>query len=255
MFRKRFALTRALFVAVPALLSVACDNVGGGGDDDDDAITPTTTAELRVAHVTAAAPSLDVFVDSQASPLITNLAFGNGTAFFDLDAGSHTFDFSATGTSAGAAVLSRTFDLAGDERLTLAVFGPSGDLDALRIPEDVEAPAPGNVRVRMIHVATDVGMVDLTTGADGVAPAPFVTDLAFGTVSDVVEIPSAPIVLGLDADDDTTPDLLFEIPALPAGQRVNVFAVSDGSAMVVLFIQGGEGELTRIDAMGTVGIE
>jgi hypothetical protein len=54
--------------------------------------------------------------------------------------------------------------------------------------------------------------------------------------------------LGVDVDDDMTPDLTFVLPALPAGTFANVFAANDDAGDVFLVAELRDGSTVRIDA-------
>jgi hypothetical protein len=248
MFTKRFGSLRAAAVLLPSLLVVACDMRRGDGGDDGDG-TPQGTAQVRVAHVAPAAPNVDIFVDEATAPAVIDLAFGEGTDYLQLPSGNHSIDVSATGTPADASVINvPSLELAPDGTYTIAAFGPMENLEALVIEEEREDDVPATgVRVRAIHVAPDVGTVDLVSVAEGVAPTPLTMNLAYGDFSEILEVDAAEFTLGIDADDDATPDLLFDIPALPAGTSANVFAVSEAAGQVYLLVQTGPGELLRID--------
>lgn len=246
MFRIRLGSFRPLIAVLPSLLIAACD-MEGAGDDDDDGITPVGLADLRIAHVAPNAPNVDVFVDDAPAPSVMDLPFASGTDFFTLPAGTHSVAISATGTPSDTAVITLPdLSLAEDGIYTVAAFGQPMALDALVIEEDPAGEMAENVRVRVIHVAPEVGTVDLSQIVDGVAPTPLVANLAYGEISDALDIAAEPFVLGLNADDDATPDLMFEMPALEPGTHANVYAVSEMPGQVYLLVQTDPGEFARI---------
>jgi hypothetical protein len=62
-----------------------------------------------------------------------------------------------------------------------------------------------------------------------------------------MDLPAGAYSVGFDVDNDATPDVAFDLPALPAGTVANVFAVSEGST-VFLIAQLQDGTVARIDA-------
>jgi hypothetical protein len=78
-------------------------------------------------------------------------------------------------------------------------------------------------------------------------PTALWTDVDFGGAGAALDLPAGAYTLGVDVDDDASPDLLFELPELPAGTFANVFAVNDEAGEVFLLVQLRDGSTARID--------
>ena len=53
--------------------------------------------------------------------------------------------------------------------------------------------------------------------------------------------------MGIDVNNDASPDLVFDLPELPADLFVNLYAVNDNSGNVFLLAQLPDGATVRID--------
>src|SRR5690606_4560302 len=115
-------------------------------------------------------------------------------------------------------------------------FGDVANLQAAAVEDSTRGLATGNVRVRVIHTGFGVGTVDVYAMGPG-QPDPIAENLRYGTAAEPVDIPPEAFVAGVDVDDDGAADLLYAIPALPAGSVVNVFATVDGAGAVFLLAQ------------------
>lgn len=206
------------------------------------------TAFLRVLHLSPDAPAVDVFVDGGDDPAVKDLAFSDGTGYLALPAASYDIDVAPVGTSAEDAVLSiDNLDLAADTYYTAVAFDELADLSALPLVDDYAGLAAGSIRVRAVHAASAVGQVDLWNVPEAAEATPLWTDVDFGVASAMLDLPAGAYTIGVDVDDDASPDLTFELPELAAGTFVNVFAVNDEEGEVFLLAQLTDGSTARID--------
>jgi len=210
---------------------------------------PIIPAELRVLHLSPDAPAVDIWVnDSQKA--VMNLSFGEGTGFLELEPGTYDFDVAPEGTSADMSVLPiNGLELMAGTRYTAVAYGQLENIMALPLVDDFENLEDGNIRVRAIHAATGVEQVDIWNITDINNPSPLYVDVDFAAVADYVDIPEGAYALGFDVNDDATPDLTFNLPALSSGEVANIFAVNDG--VVHLLAQLKDGTAARIDSNET----
>lgn len=220
------------------------DAGGAGGASGDE------TARVRVLHLAPDAPDVDVFVNDGEDPVVQELGFPDGTDYLEVPAGTYDFDVAASGGTADDAVLSID-DLALDSgaSYTAVAFDELDSIQALALVDDYEGLEEGDIRVRAVHVATGVGEVDIWNITDPGAPAPLYEDVDFGAAGDSIDVPAGAYSVGIDVDDDAVPDLAFDLPEIPAGTLVNLFAVAD-DADVFLLAQLPDGSTVRIDARG-----
>jgi len=152
------------------------------------------------------------------------------------------------GTSADDAVLSvEGLELAADTYYTAVAFDELANVSALPLVDDYSGLAEGSIRVRAIHAAAAVGQVDLWHVPESAEATPLWTDVDFGVAGAALDIPAGSYTIGVDVDDDASPDLTFELPELPAGTFVNVFAVNDDAGDVFLLAQLQNGSTVRVD--------
>lgn len=205
------------------------------------------TAEVQVVHLSPDAPAIDAFVDG-ATVLAQNLAFTQASPATNVGVGEHSIEVAATGTGAAAAVATLGgVILEEGRRYTAFAFGELSGVQLNVVEDSTQGLASGHVRVRVIHTGAGVGNVDVyAIGSDGAAD-PIAENLRYGTPAEPVDLPTDPFVAGIDVDADANPDLLYSIPALPAGAVVNVFATVDGAGKVFLLAQLPTGAV-RIDA-------
>jgi len=206
------------------------------------------TAYLRVLHLSPDAPAVDVFVNGGDDPAVAELAFPDGTEYLALPEGSYDIDVAAAGTSVDDAVLSvDNLTLAADTYYTAVALDELANLGALPLVDDYADLAAASIRVRAIHAAPEVGQVDLWNVPESGEPAPLWTDVDFGVAGAAIDLPAGAYTIGIDVDDDASPDLTFELPELAAGTFANVFAVNDEDGGVFLLAQLRDGSTVRID--------
>lgn len=188
-------------------------------------------AQLRVLHLSANAPAVKAFVDGTAA--FPEISFGQSTGWASFAAAAHQLDVSATGTAAGA-VLTAQLPLEGGKRYTAVAAGELPNLQALFIDNSNTGLAGGQIRVRAIHAAPRVGVVDVYSVSPTGTATQIVSNVQFGNVSNPLDLPAGAYTLGIDVNDDANPDLYFELPSLPEGTIANVFVTQDSSGVFAL---------------------
>jgi len=202
--------------------------------------------DVRFIHLAPDVAGVDIWVD-EAVKAFENLAFKSGTIYANIEAGTHDVNIIATGDAdLTNSVLDISVDLMKDKMYTAAAYQNPGAL-ALLIEDDLSAPAAGNIRVRAVHTANGVGEVDIWNIPDTGDPTALFENLAAGTASAAAEVPAGVYTLGIDVDDDATPDLVYTLPNLAEGTIANVFALKTG-ADVTLVAQFADGTTAEISA-------
>lgn len=221
-----------------------------GCNDDDDPMQPSTmgASEIRVLHLSPDAPAVDVFLNQGTQPAVAGLAFLEGTDYVKLDPGSYRIDVSANGDSPNESVLTvPSVELQNGSRTTAVAFGNVASISALALADDESNLDAANIRVRAIHTAADVGQVDIWNIPSSGSPAVLYSDVDFGAAGGYLDLPAGAYTIGFDVDNDANPDVVFDLPSLPAGTVANVFAVSQ-SGSVFLIAQLQDGTIARINA-------
>ncbi|NQW61379.1 MAG: DUF4397 domain-containing protein [Deltaproteobacteria bacterium] len=205
------------------------------GTTDTGTDTDTTVSEntkIRVFHAsdlanTASEPGVDIYTGDTL--VVDALAYEFGTGFLEVPAGDYAFNVFADGAgpTGDAALAIPSLSYAADAAYTLVAYDNAGAIAPLRLDESTATIGAGNIRVRAIHAAGILPEVDIWNVTDAANPAVLFENLAFGAATAQVEIPAAAYVLGIDLNNDATPDVLIDVPALPAGTSANIFAVAD----------------------------
>jgi hypothetical protein len=211
-------------------------------------IDPAPT-RVRVIHLSPTAPPVDVYVDSTPPPVVTDLAFTEGTDYLALDAGTYTFNVTAAGAGAPPpSVLDiGPADLMGGAYYTAAAINLLlGPIEGLTMEDNNSDTGEGNIRVRAIHTAPGVGEVDIWEVSDPGNPTLLYEDVNFRDIGDYLVLPAGTYTLGFDVDNDQTPDLTFSTGPIPAGSIVNIFAVNQ-VLDVFLIAQFQDGSVAQID--------
>lgn len=212
---------------------------------DPDMVPPPANAELRVLHLSPDAPAVDVYVDGLAEPVVSGLAFGEGTGYLEVPAGTYTVRVTPAGSGPEDAVLVVAgLELAANGAYTAVALDTVAEIGALALFDDNEGIAAGSFRAQVVHAASGVGQVDIWEVSG--EPTPLFVDFDFGA-SVVADLPTSAYNLGVDVDNDAIPDLTFGIPALPDGSFSNVYAVNDSEGAVYLLAQLEDGTLVQID--------
>lgn len=256
-----------LAFSLPELSSGTIVNLFAVNDDGDIFLTaqfsdsttaridPVEWAYVRVLHLSAGTGEVDIFVDSAETAAIEMLDYREGTGYVALPAGQHDFDISLTGTGLGASALTISdLDLASGKFYTAYAYNvettkSSATLSAATLEDDTSLPESGKIRVRAIHTALGVGEVDIWNFTDRNNPMPLYENVGFGVVGDAKEIPAGMYTLGIDVNDDKTPEYLFELPDLAEGTIANLFASLDDSGNLYLVAHLYDG--TTASIMGT----
>ena len=164
--------TRARF-AVAALLiaAVACEST------DD----PVDAATLRAVNASPHTATIDVLLNGQ--PAITGLTYLSARSRV-VPAGSWSLEVQGTGVTTGSASLSVSFTAG--STYTLLAAGPLDALDMLFAADTGSVPAPGTVKLRVIHAAPSAPGVDVyltEPGADLATATRLVFPFTYGTGS------------------------------------------------------------------------
>jgi Domain of unknown function (DUF4397) len=143
-------------------------------------------AKVRIAHFSADAPPIDVYVDTK--PKLRNVPFQAMSDYLTLAAGSHTLEIRAAGAPGTApAAITVSQEFAANKNYTVAAIGPLATIKGSVFEDDLTAPGAGKSRIRVIHATPSAPSVDVAVkGGDILFPK-----LAFGTASEYTEVPSS----------------------------------------------------------------
>jgi hypothetical protein len=192
--------------------------------------TPTT-ASLQVAHLAPFAPGggTSVTVALNGTPALTNVVYGNSTAYIPVPPGSYTIDIIPTGTTTPAITANATL-VAGAAYTAIAVGNGSNQPLSLVLLQDNPPPvAPGNILLRLGHLAPFASGAAVLADVRLQDGTPILEGVTFTNVSDFLSLPAGSYDLAITAPGGT-PVLIDPLPVtLAAGQVLSAFATGDGT--------------------------
>jgi hypothetical protein len=116
-------------------------------------------ARVRVLHLSADAPRLDVFVDGTRT--LANVPFKTATRHAQVPAGTHSFELRPAGSEAGDPLVTHRATVASGAAYTLAAVGLAAKLQALMLKDDFSAPPPGKAKLRSIDATPQSPPLDI----------------------------------------------------------------------------------------------
>lgn len=141
----------------PFAVRVFVDNDPGNAFVD---LAPSTPkSKVMVVHASPDAPGVDLLLDG-AKVNTAPLEFPNSTGYLQVDAGDRNVKVNVAGTS--TTVIDVTLNYAADQSYTVFAVDKVADISAIRLEDDLAAPAPGNAHVRFVHLSPDAPAVDIT---------------------------------------------------------------------------------------------
>ncbi len=185
-------------------------------------------AYLQVAHLAPFAmdPGTAVTVTLNGAPALTNFAYGDSTAYIGLEAGDYDVAIFPAGSPSPAITATATL-ITGTYYSAIAVGdGVNQDLGLVLLEDDLSAPAAGNFKIRLGHLApfapggatADVRLADGTPVLEGVE---------FGDVANFIELPAGTYDLIITAPGGE-PTLIDPRPVtFSEGQIISAFATGD----------------------------
>lgn len=176
-----------------------------------------------------AATAVDVRINGATA--LTNVRYGDFTAYIPLPAGAYSLEVLPAGTSTVA--ISANVTLADNTDYTvLATGGAGGQPLALQaLVDDNRTPAAGNLKLRVIHAApfgpdADSTAVSIRTDRGTVVGG--LAEVPFFAASGYLELPAGNYDLKV-ASPDGSRNLIDLAPVdLPAGAVLSVLATGDG---------------------------
>jgi hypothetical protein len=215
------------------------------GEDDpsaDDTGEPVGESDVRIIHLSPDAPGVDVYLDPAGAAAIQNLEFPDGTPFVTVPEGSYDVRVTAAGGSVDDAVISVDgFEIPADGKFSVAAYGALANISLMVIAEDDADIAAGTLRAFVGHAADGVGTVDVWAIGLADDPIEVLPDFAYGTW-EALDIPAqTAFSVGLDADADGSPDFVFDLPGLPEGITLSLFAVlDDDGPFLIAYLPNGD---------------
>lgn len=203
---------------------------------------------VRLAHFSPDTPAVDVsltaFSDSQSMLALSDVAYGDISAYERVPAGTYTASMLPAGGSPGATpVVTQAVTVEAGTAYTVAAVGKNIDLTGTVFTDDLTAPADGQSRIRLVQAS--VSSPEVTVQAAG---GPLIAqDAAFGTATGYAAI--APGVwtiqlTGASGEPTTTevtvqPGTVSTLIVLDRGDDLSIEATIDSSSVGATTPAGG----------------
>jgi len=165
-------------------------------------------ATLGFVHGAPGAPAIDILVDGL--PIMEGLSFGAVTDYVTVTPGEHRFQIVSEDQPPAAALVNEVLDVAPGAAYILAPYGRLNDIGGTIFPVDLSEIEPGESRVRLINLSTDIDNLDLLeTGGDE-----WFGDVGLGQASAYRILPRGAYTMDVRGDNDrvlqTLTDLTFQ---------------------------------------------
>ncbi|WP_166404616.1 DUF4397 domain-containing protein [Labedella endophytica] len=221
-----------------------------GGATAANAAAPTD-GWARITHLSPDTKSVDVRLTSLAGGDVLyeldDITYGQISDYLPLDPGTYVVSMVPSGAAADSEpVISQSVTVAEGEPITVAAYGTNDDLKTAVYEDDLENPADGDSRIRVIQASTTAESIDIATStgiaiADGAEP---------GTATGYATVPAGDWTLELSGDATGTADIDL------GGGTVNTLLVLDtanGDVTVKAVLDAAAPGATPEDGVDTGG--
>lgn len=180
------------------------------------AVAQSGQAMVRVVHLSADTPEVDLYVDGAKT--VSATPFKTASKYRSLAPGAHTFEVRPAGAAGSAPAASVRASVKADAPYTVVLLGQQGKLQAVMAKDDFTAPPAGQAKLRAIVAAPQAPPLDI-----GVAGGPILfRDVRFGEVTPFVTVTAGKF--SVEVRQAGTSRVLFTQGAarIPAGMIVTL---------------------------------
>jgi hypothetical protein len=240
---RRIAATTALGGLMAGALTL-------GGAAAANAAAPTD-GWARITHLSPDTKSVDVRLTALSGGEVLyeleDITYGQISDYLALDPGTYVVSMVPSGAAADSdPVISQSVTVAEGEPITVAAYGTNDDLKTAVYEDDLENPADGDSRIRVIQASTVADSVDISTST-GIAIADGAEQ---GAATGYATVPAGPWTLELTGDATGTADIEL------GGGTVNTLLVLDtaeGDVTVKAVVDAAAPGTTPEDGVDTGG--
>lgn len=158
MKRKHFA-TPVTYLAFLFAFSIVSFTLSGCSDDENDPVTPPAAVKPKttITHASPNAPTVDLLANG--ATIASNVAYLGTLPYTELNVGNNRIQVNVAGTT--VSVIDATLPF--DEGKNYSIFAIDSVLkiSALRLEDDLTAPASGKTHVRFVHLSPNAPAVDV----------------------------------------------------------------------------------------------
>jgi hypothetical protein len=209
----RLSMTLLAAVITTCVLT-GCQNITGS----------TQYSQVRIIDVSPNAPGMDVYEDGAV--IAYNLGFGTVTSYVPILPGSHQIAMQTSNST--QKLISASGNFGYSKQYTVLVSNVLASLNEQILTDQSSAAPTGEVALRLIDEATQVGGVDVylvPSGAKLASTNPILTDVTFPTVGGYTNVPAGSYSIVVTSTGTTT--------ALYTG---NTLTYTAGAARTVIMI-------------------
>ncbi|HSW84696.1 MAG TPA: DUF4397 domain-containing protein, partial [Usitatibacter sp.] len=216
------------------------------------------SAQARMLNAVVDAEPLNMNVDDSAKA--TGVALGSASSFTEITSG--TRDVKIVSSTTQAVLLEKSLAFQDGTNDTVLVYGKRASMLASILTDETTVISSGHLRVRVVNLAPDTGIVDVYIGAGDISTLPAaIPGAGAGNVTASAEISpgAAPVTITISG----TQDVIFTSApqTFTAGTYVTVIVVpSAGGKLVsaILLTQGGgttflQNPIARVKATNAIG--
>ena len=202
-----------------------------------------TRALVRVVHLSAGAPAVDLYVDGTRT--LSAVSFKTASRYRSLPAGAHTLAVRPAGSAPGSTpAASVRASLRAGAPYSAVLLGTTAQLKAVVVKDDFAAPPAGRAKLRVIDAAPQSPPLDIAV-ADG--PVLF-RDVRFGEVTPFVTVAAGR--MGMEVRAAGTSRVLFTQGAarIPAGMILTLAGTISAAGQIEtlpILDAAGAGSLPR----------
>ena len=181
---KPLHLILSLMLTPMSLLLAGCQAV----------VSSPTASQVRIIAASSDAPGMDMYLNS--SIMAYNLGFGSVTSYIPIDAGTDTVSADTAGTKQLLVSAKNTF--VNSSQYTVLIGNVAASLQALVLKDQAQAAPSGQISLRFIDQATQIGALDIylvPAGQKFTAVTPLITDLTFGNAPSYLNVPTGTYTL------------------------------------------------------------
>ena len=194
-------------------------------------LPPTDPARLQVAHLAPFAmdPGTAVTITLNGAPALTDFVYGDSTVYLEVEPGPYTIEVFPAGSLTPAITASAYLEPGLDYTAIAIGDGANQPLNLSVLEDDNSAPAAGNFKLRLGHLAPFADTLAGTTADvrldDGTV---ILDDVVFGDVDSYIELPAGEYDLKVTTPDGLTTLINFAPLTFSEGDIVSAFAVGEG---------------------------
>ena len=182
--RRPRRLLAGLLLPLTGMLLAGCQAV----------VSSPTASQVRIIAASPDAPGLDMYLNNNI--LAYNLGFGSITSYISINEGTDTIAADTAGSKQVLVSAKNTF--VNSSQYTVLIGNVAANLQELVLKDQAQAAPSGQISLRFIDQATQIGALDIylvPMGQKFTAVTPLITNLTFGNAPSYLNVPTGTYTL------------------------------------------------------------